>query len=214
MPDDLGTRLLNLQTANSQNPVIRQLGEFLAGIPAPEGPSIIGGLRDTGLGFLNMMQFGREGGTLTPKDVLSVPAAGGVAGVLGGPRGAALAAGARRPNIRFARGKVRKGDPIDKELTAVDVDVGKLTRAARRDKDFFVETSPTSVKQQQFLEFAAQNEAALPVVGLTKSGKNPIVGFDDGRNRFAALRGLGLKTVPVAVDKRQAAEFRRLFAPD
>lgn len=99
MPDDLGTRLLNLQTADSQNPVIRQLGELLAGIPAPEGPSIVGGLRDTGLGLLNLMKFGREGGTLTPADTLSVPVAGGVAGVLGGPRGMALAAGAKRPGF-------------------------------------------------------------------------------------------------------------------
>jgi len=125
-----------------------------------------------------------------------------------------LAPGFRGSNVRFDRGQVRRGEPIGEDLTSVDVDVDKLTRAARRDEGFFVETSPTSVKQQQILDFAARNEVALPVVGLMKGGRNPVVGIEDGRNRFAAMRGLGLKTVPIAVDKSQAAEFRRLFGPD
>lgn len=193
-----------------QNALLRTSRAFLEGLNPPAGPSIVGGLRDAGLGMLNMMEFGAgEREFLTPGDVL--PVAGGVAGM--GARGV-MSAGARQPGFRFARGKVRKGEPIDEDFTVVDVDTDKLARAARRDKDFFVEPDSTSVKQRQFLEFAAENESALPVVGLTKGGKSPVVGFEDGRNRFAAMLGRGVKTVPVAVDKRQAAEFRRLFAPD
>lgn len=65
------------QDQNSSMAVLRQ---GLASLPVPEGPSVIGMLRDTMGHLMNLMEGGRGEKQVTAADALSVAGPGGVAG--------------------------------------------------------------------------------------------------------------------------------------
>ena len=79
---------------------LQPLREVLQRVPAPEGFSLVGGIRDTGLGLLNIMEAGRTATrpeNIRPADALAVPIAGTAIGMVtrSVPRGALGAFGSR-----------------------------------------------------------------------------------------------------------------------
>jgi len=66
----------------------------------------------------------------------------------------------------------------------------------------------------RFQEFLKTGEAVeMPEVGLTPEDLGiPIrLGFTNGRHRFAVLRDMGLKSIPVSVDRKQFEKMSLLF---
>lgn len=97
----------------------------------------------------------------------------------------------------------------------VTIDVAKLNAAWERDTGFHLgpgESSPPG-RYEEFGRFAANAAATgAPVeqseVTLDADGT---VSFTNGRHRFAYLRDLGIKKLPVSVPREQAARLRRLY---
>lgn len=163
-----------------------------------------GAVKDMGTGIANLAEFGFGEGdrALTAGDALAVPMLGSGVGLIAGPGRGALAAGL--PKIRFAR-KVRSGEDLSPDQTVVTVDASKLGAAADKDERF----RAAGGKIPRFKEFLKTGEpVALAEPALMSSGR---VAFENGMNRFKALRELGVKEIPVAVDKSQVAEFQRRF---
>lgn len=97
----------------------------------------------------------------------------------------------------------------------VTIDVAKLNAAWQRDTGFHLgpgESSPPG-RYEEFGRFLADATATnTPVeqseVTLDSDGG---VSFTNGRHRFAYLRDLGIKRLPVSVPRDQAARLRRLY---
>jgi hypothetical protein len=87
----------------------------------------------------------------------------------------------------------------------------KLERDLAKDVGFHVGVSGAggiAGRYEEFRRFLGKGQAiAMP--RMTMGGGE--ASFVDGRHRFAVLRDLGLKTIPVTVAKEEAAAFRRKY---
>lgn len=97
----------------------------------------------------------------------------------------------------------------------VMADVRALDLAWQGDTGFHIPPGGGSdpQKYQNALAFvrkamASGKPVTQPIVSVDKDG---VVSFTDGRHRFAALRDLGVKRVPVSVDRGQTARAREWF---
>ena len=91
----------------------------------------------------------------------------------------------------------------------VMVNVGKFDELWKKDPDFYV--SPGGIGQihnryEGFGEFLKRGEEIeMPIASVTSFGT---VQFTNGRHRFAFLRDLGLREIPICMDK-ESVKFAR-----
>ncbi|OGM10520.1 hypothetical protein A2Z67_02870 [Candidatus Woesebacteria bacterium RBG_13_36_22] len=102
---------------------------------------------------------------------------------------------------------------------AVLVDVDKFDKEWSKDEDFYIGPGGTGAKisdrYERFNEFLKTGELIeMPEVSsrpLTL-GTGSLVGFTNGRHRFAVLRDLGFKVIPLSVDLNSFAFFKENFS--
>jgi hypothetical protein len=104
------------------------------------------------------------------------------------------------------------------KTTTVVVDVERLNAELRKDVGFHVgpggvgpSAKPGAYQGfREFLDRARKQGIAIEQarIVLDAEGRPSI---DNGRHRFAVLRDLGVKAIPVSVPRSQAAKFRRMF---
>lgn len=99
----------------------------------------------------------------------------------------------------------------------VVIDVRKFDRALAKDKGTHVGKGGSGAaiggryaNAKAFITQAKANGTAveMPRVSIDRQG-NPSI--TDGRHRFAALRDIGLKAMPVAIHKGEAKQLERAF---
>ena len=99
------------------------------------------------------------------------------------------------------------------EDVVVWVSVLALDAAWKLDNDNYIEPGGKGAaiddRYQRFGKWLRQtaDPVELPVVGV----ENGVVGFTDGRHRFAWLRDQRMSAIPVQVPSDQAREFERRF---
>jgi hypothetical protein len=99
----------------------------------------------------------------------------------------------------------------------VVVDVGKVDAALARDAGYHVGPGGTGAaiggrygEFQRFLARAKAEDVAIeqPRAVIDRAGE---ISLPDGRHRFAVLRDLGARMIPVSVRRSIAARLRRLY---
>ena len=93
----------------------------------------------------------------------------------------------------------------------VEINIEKFDKAWSLDKGYYIppKSRINSQRKLRFVDFLRGGKPIImPEVGLLP---NNVPGFDNGRHRFSVLRDLGLKRMPIAVDKSQENVFRQLF---
>lgn len=99
---------------------------------------------------------------------------------------------------------------IDEEYLMVEIDVAKLDNSWKEDAFYIGNEFETNQKYRQALDYIKiNNKCAVPHVGFDSFG---IVGFYDGRHRFAVLRDMGIKKIFVAVSQRDFNRVVKYFS--
>jgi hypothetical protein len=101
--------------------------------------------------------------------------------------------------------------PAQEGERVVNVDVAKVDRDW---KDTGFHVAPGSGGKAQgaadFLGSLKDGDTfAAPSLGVQRLSDGTVTGFDDGRNRFAAMRDAGMKTAPVSMDERSIENARQ-----
>ncbi len=96
----------------------------------------------------------------------------------------------------------------------VNIDVQKMNEGFRKNKDQFIDADGKGGignRYDRFKDFLKTGKAIeMPEVALDTYGQGAVQ-FVNGRHRFSVMRDKGIKTIPVAVIKKDAEEFKRLF---
>ncbi|WP_454629525.1 phage tail length tape measure family protein [Bradyrhizobium cenepequi] len=89
------------------------------------------------------------------------------------------------------------------------VNIQKVNELWQRERDFFIETGNQGKlpRALDFIQNFSGSGFQVPSLGVQGSGQ---VGFDNGRNRFAAMRDLGFSAAPVAMDQESIENAKRL----
>jgi hypothetical protein len=106
---------------------------------------------------------------------------------------------------------VKSENAASNKDVVVQASVAKLERDLAKDVGFHVGVSGAggiAGRYEEFRRFLGKN-LAIEMPRMTMGGGE--ASFVDGRHRFAVLRDLGLKTIPVTVAKEEAAAFRRKY---
>ncbi len=97
------------------------------------------------------------------------------------------------------------------------VDVGKFDQEWNKDEGFYIGAGGVGAKisnrYERFQEFLKTGQPVeMPEVSLREFEiRGSRIGFVNGRHRFAVLRDMGLKSIPVSISKKEADEFKELF---
>lgn len=98
----------------------------------------------------------------------------------------------------------------------VEIDVSKVDAAWRASGEGYISQDGTGSVDGRLDRLAAWLSAhpgkAVDAPWVYLDGRER-VSFADGRHRFALLRDRGYRVIKVAVRKKQAATFRKLFRP-
>ncbi|WP_027578487.1 phage tail length tape measure family protein [Bradyrhizobium sp. Ai1a-2] len=89
------------------------------------------------------------------------------------------------------------------------VNIQKVNELWQKERDFFIEPGnqgklPGAL---DFIKNFSGGQFSASTLGVLGGGQ---VGFDDGRNRFAAMRDLGFSAAPVAMDQESIENAKRL----
>lgn len=108
-------------------------------------------------------------------------------------------------------------DRAKKYSQVVMVNVEKFDQEWGKDESFYISeagSNEISNRRARFREFLATGEAIeMPEVSARPPHLgDSTVGFTNGRHRFAVLRDLGLKVIPMAVDKKSVPYFKEKFS--
>jgi hypothetical protein len=105
--------------------------------------------------------------------------------------------------------------------TVVVVDLGKLDADLSRDKAHYVgpggegEIKGRVQGAHEFFERAKKERIPVHMTSVHLAGpKQTSVSISDGRHRLAAMRERGVRVVPVAVNRKEAAEVARRYGAD
>lgn len=94
--------------------------------------------------------------------------------------------------VNWDRATVSAGRPIGDNQVVLNVPVRALDAAARKDQELYI-----AEPKLQVAHYAESGQTmSIPEVGAA----NGRITFTNGRNRFAAARALGDRTIPIAVD--------------
>ena len=101
-----------------------------------------------------------------------------------------------------------------KGYTTVKVDVAKLDRAWRKDKDYYIGKGGVGGIRNRYQTFISFLDEGVPieqsVIGIDVYN-NDMPSFTNGRHRFAVLRDLGMKHIPISVPNEEVTVMRELF---
>jgi len=125
------------------------------------------------------------------------------------PEAGALELGAVYPELPFTQ-NVR-----DRRRAVVLVDVARLDAAWSRDRGYYIPPggggAEIAGRRVDFRHFLASGRAIEPPrIVIDEDGT---VSFLDGRHRFSVLRDLGVRTIPVIVERRSARRAQALLGP-
>lgn len=100
-------------------------------------------------------------------------------------------------------------------IEKVVVDVEKLDNILKQDSSFYVGykgVGGSKEKYENFREFLhTKNSIEPPIISLTKSNSGKVITvIEDGRHRFAVLRDMGFKKLPVRMNKESAALAKQM----
>jgi hypothetical protein len=144
-------------------------------------------------------------------DLHIVRDAGGRFAPGGGTAKASKGGGSRKTVLSELEAKLAAAAmPASPDERVLLVDVAKVDTLWAQEPDFHIApaASGANFKLDRAKAFASSlkpgSEFKAPQLGVSKDS----LGFEDGRHRFAAMRDLGLKTVPVSMDKQSAQNAR------
>jgi tRNA nucleotidyltransferase (CCA-adding enzyme) len=95
------------------------------------------------------------------------------------------------------------------------VDVSKFDAEWSKDEGFYISSSgknEISNRREKFQEFLKTGKPIImPSVSVRDIGSRGLIGFTNGRHRFAVLRDMGFTEIPVSVDAKSAKMAKELF---
>ena len=95
--------------------------------------------------------------------------------------------------------------PSQKDYVLIEVDIGKLNTAWKKDEGYYLEKGEP-------LDFAQLGERGEIIAANVSLQSNGAISFGDGRHKFAALRDAGYKTAKVSIPKVQLEKFKQFFS--
>ena len=102
-------------------------------------------------------------------------------------------------------------DPRVTDEVTVWVDVDRFDAAWKKNEGFYIAPSgrgESEGRRERFAAFLGKGLAIeQPIVSVLDGGR---IGFTNGRHRMSVLRDLGIKKMPVSVDRETAAELSRI----
>lgn len=112
-------------------------------------------------------------------------------------------------NHEFSQSTVSKA----RGEVVVLADVDKMDSGWKKDGDFYVAPGKEDKRgaRERMESFVATGQPIEVPEVFHKHDDQTAVGFINGRHRFSVLRDRGVNVIPVAVSKKQAADFKKQF---
>lgn len=104
---------------------------------------------------------------------------------------------------------VQDGDEI-----VIWIDVAKFDKAFARDSGFYIASGGEGGIKNRYKDFEKWLEQGIPVEmpeAYVNERRNDIVGFTNGRHRYAWMRDHGAQSLPVVVPREHAEMMHKLY---